>query len=131
MGQVHDPLIWYTFRDSCRFGGKYGELSASSSQLQREPAPPFFFHLHENNMKTPRALKTELVELFAFPTNMPLTSLDQEFQPHFKKYRLNIYQIRKVKKKEKKSPLTLNQKLQSRLYIRPIMSPQPYTQHSF
>lgn len=57
---------------------------------------PFFFHLHENNMKTPRALKTELVELFAFPTNMPLTSLDQEFQPHFKKYRLNIYQIRKV-----------------------------------
>jgi hypothetical protein len=144
MGQVHDPLIWYTFRDSCRFGGKYGELSASSSQLQREPPPPwplsealfpingtFFFHLHENNMKTPRALKTELVELFAFPTNMPLTSLDQEFQPHFKKYRLNIYQIRKVKKKEKKSPLTLNQKLQSRLYIRPIMSPQPYTQHSF
>jgi hypothetical protein len=66
----------------------------------------FFFHLHENNMKTPRALKTELVELFAFPTNMPLTSLDQEFQPHFKKFRLNIYQIRKVKKKKRKKKPT-------------------------
>lgn len=36
-------------------------------------------------MKTPRALETELVELFTFPTNMPLLSLDQEFQPHFNK----------------------------------------------
>jgi hypothetical protein len=49
-------------------------------------------------MKIPRALETELVELFAFPTNMPLTSLDQGFQPHFKKYIKYNTKLEKVKK---------------------------------
>lgn len=40
----------------------------------------FLFSSTKNNMKTPRALENELVEFFPFPTNMPFTTLDREFQ---------------------------------------------------
>jgi len=80
-----------------------------------------FFLLHENNMKTPRALEIELVELFASPHKHALN----KFRPIVQYNRFYTLKIKKQEEEErernKQNKITFYQetKLKSATHIRP------------
>lgn len=60
----------------CDLEYKYGFNKIAANFTYTDKQTPSLLTLSppsENNMKTPRALEFEIVELVAFPTNMPLT----------------------------------------------------------
>ena len=80
---------------------QWNEATFTYIHRQINPINITFFLLHENNMKTPRALEIELVELFASPNKHALN----KFRP-IVQHNLFSYIKKENKKKRKKGKKT-------------------------